>query len=273
MNPLTDKVVLVTGASRGLGTDMARLFAREGAKLVLAARSGAGLEQLRDELTAKGVTALATPADVGDYESLQALVKEVESTLGGIDVLINNAGIEDVADFETMSPERIEEIMHVNVVGLMWLTRLALPGMIARGSGHVCNISSVAGLTPVPHNAVYSASKHAIVGFSRSLRWELAEHGIEVSVVCPGFVDGGMFAEWGRPAPKASPAVSPQKVAEGVVRAVLDNKGEMVVTRGLTKIADVTFALIPELAGKIAGKTGAYGYLREQAKINAEKKR
>lgn len=273
MNPLRDKVVLVTGASRGLGTDMARAFAREGAKLVLAARSGAGLEQLRDELTAKGATVLAAPADVGDYESLQALVKVTETSLGPVDVLINNAGIEDVTDFETMSPERMEEIVHVNVVGLMWLTRLVLPSMIERRTGHICNIASVAGLTPVPHNAVYSASKHAIVGFSRSLRWELAEHGIEVSVVCPGFVDGGMFAEWGRPAPKASPAVSSEKVAEGVVRAVLGNKGEVVVTRGLAKIADVTFAMVPELAGKLAGKSGAYGYLREQAKINAEKKR
>ncbi|MGH2784287.1 MAG: SDR family NAD(P)-dependent oxidoreductase [Actinomycetota bacterium] len=273
MKPLKDKVVLITGASRGLGVDMARAFAREGAKLALAARSGGGLERIRDELTAKGVTAIAAPADVGDYESLQALVKEVEAQLGGIDVLVNNAGIEDVFDFEAMTPERIEEIMHVNVVGLMWLTRLALPSMIARGSGHVSNIASIAGLTPVPHNAVYSASKHAIVGFSRSLRWELAEHGIEVSVVCPGFVDGGMFAEWGRPAPKASPAVSPEKVAEGVVRAVLDNKGEVVITRGLARIADVTFAMLPEFAGKMGGKSGAYGYLREQAKINADKKR
>jgi short-subunit dehydrogenase len=273
MKPLKDKVVLVTGASRGLGVDMAKAFAREGAKLVLAARSGAGLEKLRDELTASGVTALAAPADVGDYESLQALVKVTEATLGPIDVLVNNAGIEDVVDFESMSPERMEEIIHVNVVGVLWLTRLIVPSMIERRSGHICNIASVAGLTPVPHNAVYSTSKHAVVGLSRSLRWELAEHGVEVSVVCPGFVDGGMFTEWGRPAPKASPAVSPEKVAESVVKAVLDNKGEVVVTKGLAKIADVTFAMMPEFAGKVAGKSGAYGFLREQAKINAEKKR
>jgi short-subunit dehydrogenase len=273
MKSLRDKVVLITGASRGLGTDMARALAREGAKLVLAARSASGLEQLRDELEAKGITVLAAPADVGDYESLQALVKVVEASLGPIDVLINNAGIEDVIDFETMPPERMEEIIHVNLVGLMWLTRLVLPSMIERRTGHICNISSVAGLSPVPHNAVYSASKHAVVGLSRSLRWELAEHGIEVSVVCPGFVDGGMFAEWGRPAPKATPAVSSEKVSESVVGAILGNKGEVVVSKGLTKIADVTFAMMPEFAGKIAGKTGAFGYLREQAKINAEKKR
>ena len=273
MKPLKDKVVLITGASRGLGVDMARTFAREGAKLALAARSGAGLEKIRDELTAKGVAAIAAPADVGDYESLQALVKVTASALGPIDVLVNNAGIEDVYDFESMPPERIEEIMHVNVVGLMWLTRMVLPSMIERRSGHICNIASVAGLTPVPHNAVYSASKHAVVGLSRSLRLEMRRHGVEVSVVCPGFVEGGMFLEWGREPPKTSPAVSSQAVADGVVKAVLGNKGEVAVTKGLAKIADWTFAMVPEFAGKMYARSGALEFLREQAKINAGKKR
>lgn len=273
MKPLKDKVVLITGASRGLGVDMAKAFAAEGAKLALAARSASGLEKIRDELIAAGTTAMAAPADVGDYESLQALVKEVEASLGPIDVLINNAGIEDVFEFSSTAPERIEEIVHTNVVGLMWLTRLVLPSMIARRTGHICSISSVAGLTPVPYNAVYSATKHAVVGLSRSLRLELAPHGIEVSVVCPGFVDGGMFTEWGRKPPKASPAVSPEKVAQGVVKAVTANKGEIIVTKGLAKIADVPFAVMPEFAAKMYGRSGALQFLRDQAKINAGKKR
>ncbi len=273
MKPLKDKVVLITGASRGLGVDMAKAFAAQGSRLALAARSGGMLEQVRAELSGSGTTILAAPADVGDYESLQALVKEVEASLGPIDVLVNNAGIEDVYDYEATSAERIEEIVRVNVVGVMWLTRLVLPSMIERRAGHICNIASVAGLTPVPHNAVYSATKHAVVGFSRSLRLEMREHGVEVSVVCPGFVDGGMFKEWGRPPPRSSPAVSSEKVAEGVVRAVLGNKGEVVVTRGLAKIADVTFAVAPEFAMNMFARSGALGYLRDQAKINAEKGR
>jgi short-subunit dehydrogenase len=252
---------------------MAKAFAAQGARLALAARSGSALEQVRSDLAGAGTTVLAAPADVGDYESLQALVKEVESSLGPIEVLVNNAGIEDVFDFEATSPERIEEIIHVNVVGLMWLTRLVLPGMIERRAGHICNIASVAGVTPVPHNAVYSASKHAVVGLSRSLRIELAEHGIEVSVVCPGFVEGGMFLEWGREAPKVSGSVTPQKVADAVVRAVLENKGETMVTKGLGKIADWTFAMMPETSAKLMVRTGAAGFLRDQAKINAEKGR
>lgn len=272
MKPLKDRVVLITGASRGLGADMARAFAGAGARLALAARSGSALDQLRGELAAVGTSAIAAPADVGDYESLQALVKEVDSSLGPIDVLVNNAGIEDVYDFESTSPERMEEIVRVNVVGLMWLTRLVLPSMIERRTGHICNIASVAGVTPVPHNAVYSATKHAVVGLSRSLRIELAEHGIEVSVVCPGFVEGGMFLEWGREAPKVSGSVTPQKVAEAVLRAVRDNKGEILVTKGLGKIADWTFAMAPELSSKLMVKTGAAGFLRDQARINAQKK-
>jgi len=272
MKPLKDKVVLITGASRGLGVDMAHRFAQEGAKLALAARSGADLETVRGELQSKGATAIATPADVGDLASLGALVKEVESSLGPIDVLVNNAGLEMVYDFEATPPERIEEIVAVNVLGVLWLSRLVAPGMIARGRGHICNIASLAGVTPVPHNTTYAATKHAVVGFSRSLRIELAEHGVEVSCVCPGFVEGGMFLKWGRPAPKAAGSVTSADVADAVAKAVLNNKGEVLVTKGLGKIADVTFAMMPEFSAKIMKRTGAAGFLEEQAKINAEKR-
>src|SRR5439155_5325386 len=214
MKPLNDKVVVITGASRGLGVDMARAFAKEGSRLALAARSGSELEKVRDELTAAGAKAIAVPTDVGDIASLRALVKETESSLGPLDVLVNNAGIEEVCDFETMDLEYMEQMLSVNVLGLMWLTRLVVPSMIARGAGHVCNIASLAGVTPVPHNTVYATTKHAVVGFSRSLRMELADQGVEVSVVCPGFVEGGMFERWGRQPPKAAGAVTSQQVSD-----------------------------------------------------------
>jgi short-subunit dehydrogenase len=272
MKPLNGKVVVLTGASRGLGVDMARLFAQRGAQLALAARSGQELEKVRAEIEGLGAKAIAVPADVSDLASLRALVKETEASLGPIDVLINNAGLEQVCDFETMDLERIEQIISVNVLGLIWLTRMVVPSMIERRSGHICNIASLAGVTPVPHNAVYSATKHAVVGFSRSLRMELAEYGVEVSAVCPGFVEGaGMFTEWGRPAPKAAPSVTSQQVAEAVLKAVENNKGKIVVTKGLGKLADVTFAAMPEIAASMMRRTGAAGFLKEQARINAER--
>jgi short-subunit dehydrogenase len=273
MKPLTDKVVLLTGASRGLGVDMAKLFAARGARLALAARSGSELEKVRVELESHGAKAIAVPADVSDLASLRALVKETEASLGPIDVLVNNAGLEQVCDFESMDLEYIEQMLSVNVLGLIWLTRLVVPSMIGRRSGHICNIASLAGMTPVPHNTVYSATKHAVVGFSRSLRMELKEYGVEVSAVCPGFVEGGMFVEWGRPPPKAAPSVTSQSVAEAVLKAVESNKGKVVVTKGLGKIADVTFAAMPEVAASMMRRTGAAGFLEEQAKINAERGR
>jgi short-subunit dehydrogenase len=272
MKPLRDRVVLITGASRGLGVDMARAFAKEGSKLALAARSGSELEKVRAELESKGAKAVSVPTDVSDLASLRALVKETEASLGPIDVLVNNAGIEQVCDFETMDLESMEQILAVNVLGVVWLTRLVVPSMIARGSGHVCNIASLAGVTPVPHNTVYSTTKHAVYGFSRSLRMELADKGVEVSVVCPGFVEGGMFLQWGRPAPKVTGSVTSEQVADAVIKAVRNNKGEIIVTKGLGKIADVTFAAMPEIAAKVMKRTGASGFLEEQARINAQKR-
>ena len=273
MKPLNDKVVLLTGASRGLGVEMARRFADAGARLALAARSASDLEKVRAEMEERGAKAIAVPADVSDLESLRAMLKEVESALGPVDVLVNNAGVENVFDFENQTPELIEQIVQINVIGPLWLTRLVLPSMIARRSGHICNISSLAGLTPVPHNAVYATTKHGIVGMSRSLRMELEEHGIGVSVVCPGFVEGGMFEKWGRPALKSSGSVTMEQVADAVVKAVTENKGEIVVTKGLGKIADVTFAAMPEFAAKVMKRVGGAKFLADQARINAEKAR
>ena len=271
MESLKDKVVLVTGASRGIGVELARRFAGEGARLALAARSLSDLEKVRAEIEERGAKAIAVPADVSDLESLRAMLKEVERALGPVDILVNNAGVEEVFDFENTSLERIEEIVQINLIGPLWLTRLVAPSMIERRTGHICNISSLAGVTPVPHNAVYATTKHGLVGMSRSLRMELEEHGVEVSVVCPGFVEGGMFEKWGRPALKSSGSVTMEQVADAVLKAVTENKGEIVVTKGLGKLADVTFAAAPELAAKLMKRVGGAKFLADQAKINAEK--
>lgn len=271
MRPLEGKVVLITGASRGLGVDMAHAFAGQRAKIGLAARSGDELAKVRADVEASGVQATDFTADVGDIRALPDLVARVERALGPVDVLVNNAALEHVTHFETEALERIDQIVGVNVTGLIALTRLVVPGMIARGAGHVVNVASVAGLVPVPFNAVYSATKHAVVGFSRSLRLELRDAGVGVSVVCPGFVDGGMFAEWGRPAPKISKAVTPKQVADGVVAAVLRNRGEVVVTRGLARLGGVFQSVAPDLSGTMMDRTGMLAFLREQADINAKR--
>ncbi len=167
MDPVAGSVVLVTGASRGLGVDVAQAFAAEGARLALCARSEKELTEVGDRLRGAGAEAAAIPADVGDLEALRALVPEVERQVGPVDVLVNNAGIEKPWDFEALDLQDITNVVTVNLLGAMWLTRLVLPGMIERRRGHVVNMASVAGLVPVPHNTAYSATKHALVGFSR----------------------------------------------------------------------------------------------------------
>ena len=264
-----DKVVLITGASRGLGVEMARHFGRAGARLALAARSQTDLEQVRQSLQDEGVEAAVFPADVSDRAATQRLVADVTGRLGPIDILINNAGIEQVVEFERMDLDRLAQIIDVNVKGLITLTRLVVPQMIDRRSGQIVNIASMAGLVPVPHNTVYATSKHAVVGFSRSLRLELAEHGVGVSVVCPGFVDGGMFERWGRPAPSAAGAVSVVDVAKATLKAAQTNRGELKVNSALGKLGPVLQAVSPSFSAKMLERTGVAGFLRKQAEINS----
>ncbi|HVF12562.1 MAG TPA: SDR family oxidoreductase [Actinomycetota bacterium] len=267
---IRDKVVLLTGASRGLGVDMALEFAAKGSRLALAARSAEGLEETAASI-GSGTEVITIPTDVSDLTSLNELVNAVQDKFGHIDVLVNNAGLEQVWDFEAMDPALIKQIVGVNVTGLMWLTRLVLPEMIERRSGHIVNIASTAGLVPVPHNSVYSATKHAVVGFSHSLRMEMLDHGVGVSVVCPGFVNAGMFAEWGRKPPGVSTLNDTKDVARATVDAVVRNRSEVVIDGGPQRIGDVLQALSPSVATLTYKLSGALGYFRDQARINSEK--
>ncbi|MDQ3939902.1 MAG: SDR family NAD(P)-dependent oxidoreductase, partial [Actinomycetota bacterium] len=186
--------------------------------------------------------------------------------LGPPDVLVSNAGIERYANFHEVDPQVIENILRVNVWAPEVLTRLVLPGMVDRGRGHIVNISSVAGKTAVPYNAIYSSSKHALVGFSWSLREELKHYGIGVSVICPGFVERtGMFDHWSRGAkpPAMTASVSPEHVAAAMIKAIEKDKAEVIVTKGLARIVDVTHAISPEFTTKTARRGGAYEFLRQ----------
>jgi short-subunit dehydrogenase len=159
----------------------------------------------------------------------------------------------------------IERILRVNIWAPEALTRLVLPGMVDRHKGHIVNVASVAGKTAVPYNSVYSSSKHALVGFSWSLREEVKPYGVGVSVVCPGFVaESGMFADWSQGAklPAMSRSVSPDKVSAAVIAAVERDKAEIIVARGLVKTVDVTHAISPALTTNLARRSGVYKFLQ-----------
>lgn len=271
MRSLKDAVVLVTGASRGIGVDMARAFGARGARLALAARSADDLEKVRASLAEAGFEAVAVPTDMKDLDSLRRLVDRVTSELGPVDILVNNAGIGEVYDFESIPPEAIASVIQVNVTGLLWLTRLVAPSMVQRGRGHIVNIASLAGLTSMPHHVAYAASKHAVVGASRALRGELRDHGIGVSVVCPGYVNAGMVDRWEQKAPGSAGMVTSDEVAKAVVDAVLKDRAEVVVTHGLSKIAAVVQVLAPNLTLSIMERMGVLKYMRWQAKSNVER--
>lgn len=264
---LRGTVGVLTGASRGLGVVIAEHLARAGVDLALAARGESELQEQAERLRALGVRAIAVPTDVTRPDDLERLVEQTEAELGPVDLLVNNAGIERYRLFEDYALDEIEAIVKTNLVAAQWLTRLVLPGMIARRRGHIVNVASAAGKIGEPYNLNYCASKHGMVGFTWGLRAEMRARrtGVSASVVCPTFVSGqGMFHDWSKGAkpPLLAGVTTPDKVARAVVRAVEKDKAEIIVAPGLGPLVDVVHALSPDLGAAILGSAGVYRFLR-----------
>jgi short-subunit dehydrogenase len=184
---LQGKVVLITGASSGFGEESARLFAKEGCKVVLAARRLERLQALADEIQRQGGEAVAIPVDVNDRIGITLMVQTALDIYGQIDIVFNNAGFGAMNWFEELETQRhIETLVSVNLTGTMLVTRAVLPGMLERRSGHIINMSSVAGLIASPLITTYSASKYGVRAFTDALRREVAPFGIQVSGIYPG---------------------------------------------------------------------------------------
>ncbi|HEV2755523.1 MAG TPA: SDR family NAD(P)-dependent oxidoreductase [Actinomycetota bacterium] len=261
---LRGAVAILTGASRGIGVHLAEALAGRGADLALAARDAAGLEQTAARLERFGRRTITVPTDVTRDADLERLVQRTSDELGPPDLLVNNAGIETIAELQTMELPTIEAMIATNLTGAEKLTRLVIPGMIERRSGHVLNVSSASGKGGVPYYSVYASTKHGLVGFSWCLRAELAPHGVGVSVVCPSFVAGtGMYADRSndRKPPRSLSLVSAEQVAAACLRAIEKNKAEVVVASGITKFADVFYAFSPDFAMKVARKMGVDSFL------------
>jgi short-subunit dehydrogenase len=259
---------ILTGASRGIGLYLATALARKGVNLALAARSEEDLLLTEKKLEGFGIKTITVPTDVNDRSALQNLVSRTEDELGPVDLLVNNAGIEKYEHFEAYDPDLIEAIYRTNLLAPAWLMRLVLPGMVKRRKGHIVNIASVAGKTAVPFNAIYSSSKHGLVGLSWSTREEMKPHGVGVSVICPGFVaEAGMYADWSRGSdpPKISKAVAPELVAAKTIEAIEKDKAEVIVAKGLVKVVDVFHAMSPAFTTALARRMGSYRYFEEEA--------
>jgi meso-butanediol dehydrogenase/(S,S)-butanediol dehydrogenase/diacetyl reductase len=190
---LSGRSALITGASRGIGRAIALRYAAECADLFLTATDRAKLEETRALAAAHGVEVALHPADISDRGAVSAMIDAAIAALGGIDVLVNNAGVYKAARLVDYTPEDFDRIMKVNLYGAFHVMQLALRHMQARGRGKVVNIASTAGKWASMNQSAYNASKHALVGLTRCAGLEMAPLGICVNAICPGFVETDML--------------------------------------------------------------------------------
>ncbi len=221
LQTLADKIVIVTGASSGIGAVTAFELARRGAQVVLAARRVDELEVQVNTIRQAGYRAIAIPTDVTDLAQVKRLTEQTLDTFGRIDVLVNNAGMAWRESFMENSTEQISHIVNVNLLSVILLTRAVLPGMLERRSGTIISVASVAAHIAV--DPLYCATKFGVRGFSLSLRRELAGSGVSVSVVSPGFVHTPINRHMRLPMP------GPELVAKTVAGLAVKPRREVVV--------------------------------------------
>jgi len=227
--------VIVTGASSGIGRALAVELAADGARVVIVARREDRLEELAEQIKADGGTVEIVAGDITDEDLRRRAIEKAQSSFGGLDALINNAGVGAMGLFEDADPKRVREIMEVNFFSLVEMTRLALPLLKQGEKPIIVNISSILGHRGVPHNSEYAASKFAVAGFSESIRAELAAQGIDVLVVSPGTTATEFFDQvvqkTSEPSWPEHAAVTAEDVARATVKAMRRGKHQIIPYR------------------------------------------
>jgi short-subunit dehydrogenase len=266
MREIRGRRALVIGASGGLGAPVARALRAEGAELIVSGRNEAVLKELSHELDAAAIV-----ADLADLAQVERIADEA----GEVDILVNAAGIIFYPAFTELPRQEIERGIAVNLTSPMLLVHRLLPGMLQRGRGHVVNISSLAGYANPAYQAVYAATKAAVVALTRSLRAE--HHGTPVgfSVVSPVYVeDAGVYADnvarHGLRSPRLVGTVRPEKVARAVVRAIRRDLPEVVVASSPVRVLFVLDALSPRLGDAMVRWTGVNELQRRAAELHRE---
>jgi dehydrogenase/reductase SDR family protein 7 len=261
------QVVWITGASSGIGEALALQFAKEQAKLVLSARREPELLRVKARCVAAGATdgnVLVLPLDVANEASMPAAVESVKAAFGGIDMLINNAGLSQRSKCIDTSMAVYRTLFEVDVLGQIALTKAVLPHLLQQGSGHIAVTSSVAGKMGAPYRTGYCAAKHAVMGFFDALRAEVMEHGIRVTTITPGFVKTavsdnalrGDGTKFNRTDSNIAKGMDVDKCAAVIMRGFHKGKNEIAVGEGIEMHALWLKRFFPGLVLKLAARVG-----------------
>ncbi len=257
---------MLTGATGGLGVFLTHALAERGVQLALVAYPGVDLEALQKTVEQKGSRALAITADVRDPLQRRSMLEEVQRQFGDIHVLINNAGIEFTAAYNDLTEENIRDVIGVNLEGPMVLTRLVLPEMLRRGSGHIVNMASLAGKSGPAFQEPYAATKAGLIAFTSSLRATYRRTGVSASVIVPGFVEAGIYAKLKSTSGFAAPALlgtsSPEAVVQAVMLAIEHDLPEVIINSLPVRPLFALTALFPRFGEWVTDKTGANDFFR-----------
>lgn len=253
MRQIRGKTALVTGAASGIGRAIALRLADEGARLYLLDVNALELARVVSEARRRGVDALGRHCDVSQPAQNSAAVQHLLDQYGGVDLLVNNAGVTYYGQTKSMSAEHWDRLLAVNLHAPIQFTRELLPTLLARDEAHVLNVASICGLVGLERVAAYCTSKFALVGFSESLRAELVRQGVGVTALCPGFVDTNLFAAAARGAdlkqnktPPRWMLATPELIAQRAVRAIYRNQA-LVVVQPYARMLHLVKRLAPSL--------------------------
>lgn len=267
---------ILTGASGGLGTYIAQALSRRQINLALVAFPGVELEPLRERIVGSGVRAIAIAADLRISDERKRMLAEAGRFLGPIHILINNAGIEFTSSYHELSDESIQDIMRINLEAPMLLTKHVLPQMLAQALGHIVNVSSLAGKAGPAFQAPYAATKAGLIAFTSSIRATYYKSGVSASLICPGFVEAGIYARLkartGCVAPLALGTSRPETVAKAVVRAIEKDLPEIIINPIPVRPLFATMALFPSLGEWMVRQTGAHEFFRRVAEAEKNPK-
>lgn len=267
MKLLSNDVVLITGASGGLGVHITKAFAQRGVRLVLAAYPGNDLDELCSEVKKIGCECFTHVSDLRNREERQRLMDASLQRFGRMDVLVNNAGIEFTAFYHELSESNIFDVLNINLEAPMILTRLMLPKMLEQKRGHIINISSLAGKSGPAFQEPYSATKAGLIAFTASLRSTYRNMGVSASVIVPGFVEAGIYSklktQTGCTAPALLGTSSPESVAQAVLRAIERDTPEIIVNPLPVRPLLAFIAMFP-LAGEwLVNKIGSNKFFQQ----------